>query len=156
MRIARNRAVLGFLLLLSLTLFILRVSDVSALQGGEVVIDGRVTITVEVARTAAEQARGLGGRASLPKGEGMLFPFDAAEHRTFWMKGMLIPLDIVWIRKGKIAAIDINVPPPRADEAPAVVSHVADLVLEVPAGFTQEKGISVGQTVSIGNERSSR
>ncbi len=156
MRIARNRAVLGFLLLLSPTLFLLRVSDVSALQGGEVVIDGRVTITVEVARTAAEQAKGLSSRSSLSKGNGMLFPFDAAEHRTFWMKGMLIPLDIVWIRKGKIAAIDVNVPPPHSDEAPAVVSHVADLVLEVPAGFTQEKGISVGQTVSIGNERSSR
>ena len=147
---------LGFLLLLSLTLFILRVSDVSALQGGEVVIDGRVTITVEVARTAAEQARGLGGRASLSKGKGMLFPFDAAEHRTFWMKGMLIPLDIVWIRKGTIVAIDTNVPAPRADEAPAVVSHVTDLVLEVPAGFAREMGISEGQAVRIRYERASR
>ncbi|MDE2059109.1 MAG: DUF192 domain-containing protein [candidate division NC10 bacterium] len=153
---ARTRAVLGFLLLLPLTLCVLRVSDVLALQRGDVVIDGRVTIAVEVARTAREQARGLGGRSSLPKGGGMLFPFDAAERRTFWMKGMLIPLDMLWIRESKIVAIDANVPPPRSHETPVIVSRVADLVLEVPAGFAQEMGISVGQTVRVKYEGSSR
>ena len=86
----------------------------------------------------------------------MLFPFDAAERRTFWMKGMLIPLDILWIREGKIVAIDANVAPPRSREAPAVVSQVADTVLEVPAGFAQEMGISVGLTVRVKYEGSSR
>ena len=131
----------------SLLLYMLRVSDVSALQGGEVVIDGRVTIAVEVAQSAQEQARGLGGRSSLSKGRGMLFPFNAAKPRVFWMKGMLIPLDILWIREGKIVAIDANVAPPRSHEAPAILSHVADLVLEVPAGFAQEVGIRIGQSV---------
>ena len=131
----------------SLLLYMLRVSDVSALQGGEVVIDGRVTIAVEVAQSAQEQARGLGGRSSLSKGRGMLFPFNAAKPRVFWMKGMLIPLDILWIREGKIVAIDANVAPPRSHEAPAILSHVADLVLEVPAGFVQEVGIRIGQSV---------
>jgi uncharacterized membrane protein (UPF0127 family) len=137
-------------------LCVLRAADVLALQKGDVIIDGRVTITVEVARSAREQAKGLGGRSSLPKGEGMLFPFDAAEHRTFWMKGMLIPLDILWIREDKIVAIDANVPPPRAHEATAIVSHVADRVLEVPAGFAQGMGISAGQTVRLRYEGSSR
>lgn len=139
-----------------LLLYLLRVSDASALQGGDVVIDGRVTITVEVAQTAREQARGLGGRSSLPKGRGMLFPFDAAKPRVFWMKGMLIPLDILWIREGKIVAIDANVAPPRSHEAPAVVSHVADLVLEVSAGFVEEIGAKVGQAVRVRYEGSSR
>ncbi|MBZ0168014.1 hypothetical protein MELA_02803 [Candidatus Methylomirabilis lanthanidiphila] len=156
MRAARNYAVLGFLLLLPFTLGVLLVSDVLALQRGDVVIDGRVTITVEVAQTAREQARGLGGRSSLSKGSGMLFPFDAADLRTFWMKGMLIPLDIVWIREGKIVAIDASVPPPRSHESPAVVDHVADLVLEVPAGFAAEMGISPGQMVRVTYEGSSR
>lgn len=139
----------GFYLLLPLALWTFSISDAFALQRGNVVIDGRVTIRVEVARTAREQARGLGGRASLPRGEGMLFPFDAIERRTFWMKGMLIPLDIVWIQKEKIVAIDANIPPPQAHETPAVVRHVADLVLEVPAGFTREMNIGVGQTVRV-------
>ena len=79
----------------------------------------------------------------------MLFPFDAAKPRVFWMKGMLIPLDILWVREGKIVAIDTNVAPPRSHEAPAIVSHVADLVLEVPAGFALETGIRVGQSVRV-------
>lgn len=155
MKAVQNLFIQGLPFFFPLLLYVLRVSDVSALQGGGVVIDGRVTITVEVARTAQEQARGLGGRSSLPRGGGMLFRFDAAKPRIFWMKGMLIPLDILWIREGKIMAIDTNVAPPRSHEAPAIVSHVADLVLEVPAGFTQEMGISVGQTVRVRYEGSS-
>ena len=139
----------GLSIFFPLLLYVLRVSDVAALQGGEVVIDGRVTMTVEVARTAREQAKGLGGRSSLSKGRGMLFPFDEAKPRVFWMKGMLIPLDILWIREGKIMAIDANVAPPRSHETPTIVSHVADLVLEVPAGFVAEMGIRVGQSVGI-------
>ena len=156
MKAVQNLFIHGLPFFFPLLLYVLRVSDVSALQVGGVVIDGRVTITVEVVRTAQEQARGLGGRSSLPRGGGMLFPFDAAERRIFWMKGMLIPLDILWIREGKIMAIDANVAPPRSHETPAIVSHVADLVLEVPAGFTQEMGISVGQTVRVRYEGSSR
>jgi hypothetical protein len=139
-----------------LLLYFLRVPDASALQRGEVVIDGRVTITVEVVQTAQEQARGLGGRSSLLRGRGMLFPFDAAKPRVFWMKGMLIPIDILWIREGKLVAIDANIAPPRLHETPAVVSQVADMVLEVPAGFAQEMGVTVGQMVRIRYEGSSR
>ncbi len=156
MRAIQNLFIQGLPFFFPLLLYVLLASDVSALQGGGVVIDGRVTIAVEVARTAQEQARGLGGRSSLPKGGGMLFPFDVAERRIFWMKGMLIPIDILWIREGKIMAIDANVAPPRSHETPAIVSHVADLVLEVPAGFALEMGISVGQTVRVRYERSSR
>src|SRR5574337_205552 len=152
----RTLTLSGFYLLLPLVLCTFWVSNTFALQRGDVVIDGRVAIRVEVARTAREQARGLGGRASLPRGEGMLFPFDAAEHRTFWMKGMLIPLDIVWIREGKVVTINANIPPPRPHETPAVVRHLADLVLEVPAGYAQEMGISEGQTVRVTYEGAGR
>jgi uncharacterized membrane protein (UPF0127 family) len=149
MMMARAIMMLGFYLLLPLALCTLWVADGFALQKGEVIIDGRIKITVEVARTRHEQAKGLAGRSSLPKGEGMLFPFDAEEHRTFWMKGMLIPIDIVWIREGKVATINANIPPPRSHETPAVVRHLADLVLEVPAGYAQEMGISEGQAVRV-------
>src|SRR5574337_1459282 len=154
--VARYPVVFGCVLLLPLAICLLRASDVLALQKGNIVIDGRVTITVEVARTAQEQAKGLGGRSSLPKGGGMLFPFDGAQRRIFWMKGMLIPLDMLWMLDGKIVAIDANVPPPRPHETPVVVGHVADLVLEVPAGFAQEMGISAGQAVRVSYEGSSR
>lgn len=156
MKAVQNLFIHRFPLLFSFLLCLLQVSNASALSGGEVMIDGRVTVAVEVARTVQEQARGLGGRASLPKGRGMLFPFDGAKPRVFWMKGMLIPIDILWIRDGKIVAIDANVAPPRSHETPAIVSHVADLVLEVSAGFAAEMGVQIGQSVGTHYESGGR
>ena len=121
----------------------------SALEKGRVVIDGRVTIDVELARTAEAQGKGLSGRSSLKKGRGMVFPYDEAAPRPFWMKGMLIPIDILWVRDGRIVAIEAEIPPPAPNAPLAVFSHVADLVLEVPAGYAYDMGIRVGQAVRV-------
>src|SRR3546814_5706222 len=53
---------------------------------------------VEVARTDAEQDRGLMFRTSLPENGGMLFPFKKPRIGSFWMKNTLIPLDMIFIR----------------------------------------------------------
>src|SRR3546814_13588706 len=53
---------------------------------------------VEVARTDAEQDRGLMFRTSLPENGGMLFPFKKPRIGRFWMKNTLIPLDMIFIR----------------------------------------------------------
>jgi len=120
-----------------------------SLETGRVVIDGRVTIDVEVARSPQAQAKGLAGRSSLKKGTGMVFPYDAPGRRGFWMKGMLIPIDIIWVRNGTIVAIDADLPPPSSDGALPVYSRSADLVLEVPAGYAAEMGIRVGHPVTV-------
>ena len=121
----------------------------SALEKGQVVIDGRVNIAVEVARGPQAQAKGLAGRRSLKHGTGMIFPYDVPGNRAFWMRGMLIPLDILWIRAGKIVAIETNLPPPSPKTEPVIYSHSADLVLEVSAGYAQEMEIQVGQSVKV-------
>jgi hypothetical protein len=46
------------------------------LPTGKLVIAGRVTLTVELARSPGEQVRGLSGRPSLAPGNGMLFVYD--------------------------------------------------------------------------------
>ena len=145
----RKRSILGLLLPLALLYYAVEPDAASALQKGEVVIDGRVIVNVEVARSHQAQARGLGGRSSLKKGTGMVFPYDGPGLRGIWMKGMLIPIDILWIREGRIVAIEAKVPPPSSNGAPAVFSHVADLVLEVPAGYAKEMGIRIGQSVRV-------
>jgi len=143
----RTRFILTLMLPLTLLHYAVEPRAASALQKGEVVIDGRVTINVEVARSPQAQTKGLGGRPSLKKGTGMAFPYNGPGLRGIWMKGMLIPIDILWIREGRIVAIEANVPPPSANGELAVFRHVADLVLEVPAGNAKEMGIRIGQSV---------
>jgi len=141
--------ILRLMLLLTLLHYAVEPPAASALQKGEVVIDGRVTINVEVVRSPQAQTKGLGGRPSLKKGTGMAFPYNGPGLRGIWMKGMLIPIDILWIREGRIVAIEAKVPPPSSNGALAVFSHVADLVLEVPAGYAKEMGIRIGQSVRV-------
>lgn len=78
------------------------------------------TIRVEVARTEEEQAKGLMGRRSLGRDEGMLFVYEKDVHHGFWMKDTLIPLSIAFMDQGgRIMAImdmepltlDIHRPP---------------------------------------------
>ncbi|MEK6661760.1 MAG: DUF192 domain-containing protein [candidate division NC10 bacterium] len=148
-RAIRNRSILKILLPLMLLQCAVELPTASALQKGEVVIDGRVAISAEVARSPQAQTRGLGGRSSLKKGTGMVFPYDGPGPRGIWMKGMRIPIDILWIREGSIVAIEANVPPPSSNGELVVFSHVADLVLEVLAGYVKEMGIRVGQSVKV-------
>jgi hypothetical protein len=49
---------------------------------------GEQTLTVELAAEPASRARGLGYRAGLAPGTGMLFVFEEPAVRSFWMKGM--------------------------------------------------------------------
>jgi uncharacterized membrane protein (UPF0127 family) len=120
----------------------------------------RTTVTIrgqrvvaEVARTAAEHARGLGDRDGLAPGTGMVFPYTTASRLAFWMKGMRFDIDIVWIREGRIVDLSRFVPAPRAG---ASVAHAlptvepkepADTVLEVVAGTVNARGWQIGDTV---------
>ena len=145
----QTRLILRLMLPLALLHYAVEPAVASALQKAEVVIDDRVTINVEVARSSQAQTRGLGGRPSIKKGAGMAFPYNGPGLRGIWMKAMLIPIDILWIREGRIVAIEANVPPPSSNGELAVFSHVADLVLEVPAGYAKEMEIRVGQSVRV-------
>lgn len=156
MKAIRRHSVPGLLLALAILHFAIPAPPGSALEKGRVVIDGRVTIDVEVARTPEAQAKGLGGRSSLEMGTGMLFPYDKPDLRIFWMNGMLMPLDILWVRAGRIVAIEAKIPPPAANTTLAIFGHVADLVVEVPAGYAHEMGIRVGQPVRVRFESSSQ
>lgn len=67
---------------------------------------GKERFEVEVARTEAQRAKGLMGRASLGPREGMLFVFDRDQHLEFWMKDTRIPLSIAFLSAdGKILEI---------------------------------------------------
>ena len=117
------------------------------LATGTLVIAGRVTLTVELARTLEEQVRGLSGRPALKPGHGMLFVYDHPHPVSIWMKDMLFPLDIIWIHTGRIVAIEKHAPPLTSVGPERVYTATADLVLEVPAGFTDRHKIRVGDSI---------
>lgn len=54
-------------------------------------------IIIELAETNKEMERGLMFRKNLCESCGMLFIFEDNKERTFWMKNVLIPLDIIFI-----------------------------------------------------------
>lgn len=111
-------------------------------------------LTVAVRDTSEEQAKGLGGCKYIPKYSGMYFVFSEPALRTFWMKDMLLPIDIIWIQQGVVVGIEKNVPnmPPRTPDSklPRYTSTMpVDGVLEVPAGKAGEYGIRVGSELNI-------
>ena len=67
---------------------------------------GKTALTVEIARTAEQGARGLMYRDSLPPDQGMLFIFREERQAHFWMANTTIPLSIAYLdRKGTILEI---------------------------------------------------
>lgn len=119
------------------------------LATGTLVIAGRVKVTVEVARSSVEQIRGLSGRPDLKPGHGMLFVYDRPQPVSIWMKDMRFPLDILWIRGGRIVKIEKRAPPLAPHGPERTYTATAELVLEVPAGFTDRERIQLGDTVRI-------
>jgi len=71
---------------------------------------GTIPLKVSLADDELERKEGLSGKSSLPEGEGMLFSFDRQNiYPSFWMREMLIPIDIIWIEGGKVTKIDKNI-----------------------------------------------
>lgn len=137
-------------------------SDSTAGAAKADVADARIAVTidsangahvfdVEVAKTTAEQQRGLMFRTDIPKDGGMLFapyppeggpPKDA----NFWMKDTPTPLDIVYIRADRsIARIAENTVPFSESMIPSGEPIAA--VLEINGGRASELGIAEGDKV---------
>lgn len=93
---------------------------------------------VERADTPEKRRLGLAGRSSLPKGQGMLFVFPVPEQATFWMHGMLFPLDIIFIQGGVVRAVERHISPQSTETFPS--PGTVDEVLEVNAGEAERIG----------------
>jgi uncharacterized membrane protein (UPF0127 family) len=108
--------------------------------------------TVEVARTPAEQERGLMYRTDIAKDGGMIFtPYPAEggppREASFWMKNTPSSLDIIYIRAdGTIARIAENTVP--FSEMPIASGEPVAAVLEILGGRAAELGIGQDDRVS--------
>ena len=113
---------------------------------------GSHAFKVEVARTPADQEKGLMFRTDIPGDGGMIFtpyPADGGPPReaSFWMKNTPSALDIIFIRAdGTIATIAENTVP--MSEVPVASGEPVAAVLELLGGRTAELGIAEGDKVS--------
>ncbi len=110
---------------------------------------GNAVVETELAVTYEARTIGLSGRDTLPDNTGMLFVYDQPDYYQFWMPDMHFSLDMIWFDTN-FSVVDItrnatpeSFPQKFTPKAPA------QFVLEVPAGYAQEKGIEVGMNASI-------
>jgi len=112
------------------------------------------TFDLEIAKTPKEKETGLSAKKTLKKDSGMLFPFEKPGYYTFWMKNMKFPIDIIFIRDGRIVAIHKNVKPPKGlNENLSIYnsSEPADMVLEINAGLSEKYTFKEKDLVKISN-----
>lgn len=111
------------------------------------VIFGTDTIRAGVADDYTERVQGLKGRTSVPDGTGLLFVFEEAAERSFWMIDTLIDLDIAFMddefRIIRIATMTAGTSDVTHSMGPA------RFALEVGAGWFAEKGIRVGTVARV-------
>lgn len=111
---------------------------------------GSKRLAVDLAETPAEQRLGLGERDSLAWDAGMYFPYERPGLYAFWMRGMRFPIDIIWIRAGRIVDMHVDVPFEPGGNGPTVrPREAADAVLEVPAGYARASGWRIGDRVVV-------
>lgn len=110
---------------------------------------GGVSLRIEAAITSTAQERGLGGRTSIPSDYGMLFVFAKDAKYGFWMKDMLVPIDIFWLDdKGQVVSIAQEVAPSSYPDV-FYPSTPARYVLETSAGFATAHGIATGTALLL-------
>jgi len=107
------------------------------------------SVAVRIADTDEKRRIGLSETETLPAGEGMLFVHESAGEHAYWMKGMAVPLDIVFVAaNGTITTIH-HAPVPEQLDGYGHFPGRGRYVLEVPRGWTNATGVDVGDRVDV-------
>lgn len=138
-----------FLVLILDSFFSIQSLDNSNHNMAEIIIND-LTLYVEISQTDIETRKGLSNREKLEQDHGMLFVFDNKKVRTFWMKDMKFPLDMIWIEDNKIVDISKNV---QLTENNSITRKKSccpvNLVLEVNAGYCDQHDIKAGDEILL-------
>ncbi|MDD4382474.1 MAG: DUF192 domain-containing protein [Candidatus Dojkabacteria bacterium] len=113
--------------------------------------DGKmVNLKVEIADTNEKRALGLSLRKYLGDYEGMYFVFEQNTNTSFWMKDMLIPLDIIFIDETGFI-VDIKESQQTCTSSCPYIfsSSTYRYVLEVNSGFCSTNGVKIGNRVLV-------
>ena len=114
------------------------------------VIVNNYAVYVEIADSPAEYQKGLMFHEPLKANEGMLFVFTNEEKRSFWMKNVFFPIDIIFISsEKKVVDIKSSFYPCTKDPCEIFTSKPAKYALEVPRGFVEKHEVNVGDLVVV-------
>lgn len=102
-----------------------------------------------LARTTEEKKQGLSGRPSLADNEGLLFLYENTSRPSYWMKDMLMPIDILWINEETLVGFEQNAQPETPPTTLFTPEKPINRVLEVPAGFVRLHELNEGDLLDI-------
>ena len=105
----------------------------------------------EIAKTIKEKKTGLMFRKELDLDKGMFFVYDKQDIYSFWMKNVLIPLDIIWINENKeIVFIKENALPCKEKSCFFIKpDKQAKYILEINSGISKKIGLKIGDKLDI-------
>jgi len=103
---------------------------------------GMHVIRAEVATTPEQHTIGLMFRTSMGTNDGMLFVFDQAGPRCFWMKNTLLPLSVAFVDADG-TVVNIEEMQPQTLDSHCSTKPVR-VVLEMNKGWFASRGIKPG------------
>lgn len=111
----------------------------------------QIPFWVELALTPEEKSRGLMYREDLNSREGMLFIYDRPHDVSFWMRNVLIPLDMLFFDENRTlvyVAENVEPCPPDAHSCPLTSPDTpVQYVLELKGGIAKKRGITLGDAL---------
>jgi uncharacterized membrane protein (UPF0127 family) len=110
-------------------------------------------VRVEIAQTPEAIRRGLMFRELTDERQGMLFIYDEAQPRAFWMRNTPTSLDIIFVGSDRRVINIAARTRPYSDRSHRSAGS-AQFVVEVRAGFAERHGIAAGTRIEW-QERSS-
>lgn len=110
-----------------------------------------VEFSVDLAITESQRAKGLMNVSELPLNEGMLFVYEKESPKTYWMKNVEIPLDIIFIDSNRrVVEIFKNIPPCETENCESYYCPKGvQYVLELNGGVSEENGFQMGNRVNF-------
>ncbi len=108
---------------------------------------------VEIVNTPAKMSKGLSDREGMAENEAMLFLFKDKDFRSFWMKDMNFPIDLLWIDGNLIVGWEENMPVQHDVSEDRLKKYRSlqpvDTILELPAGAIKKLELEKGQTINL-------
>lgn len=107
-------------------------------------------VGLEVPRSLRQYILGLQLREPLSPQRGMWFAYRPAQVARFWMHRTPQPLDLIFVRDGRVSAIEAAAPPCMRLPCPSYgPSEPVDGVLELRAGEAARRGLMVGSPLRV-------